>query len=164
MAFTGAINANGPSPQPRACGSPICSLTTAAGSNQAQSKVWTYFTHILVSSFTCTTHGLAITTSNHSFSGVMETWVITKKFWRYLSLVLSHFVFRQIGLAYSFFSVFRPCFAFPSAWSWCCPCWCSSCCCYCCRCCYCYYYCCCCYRSSRQSWPLPQPSECKIMS
>ena len=39
MAFTGVTNAHGPSPQPTACRSPSCSLTTATGSNHAQSKV-----------------------------------------------------------------------------------------------------------------------------
>ena len=39
MAFTGVTNAHGPSPQPRACRSPSCSLTTATGSNQTKS-VW----------------------------------------------------------------------------------------------------------------------------
>ena len=39
MAFTRITNAHGPSPQPTACRSPLCSLTTATGSNQAQSKV-----------------------------------------------------------------------------------------------------------------------------
>ena len=31
MAFTGVTNAHGPSPQPTACRSPSCSLTTATG-------------------------------------------------------------------------------------------------------------------------------------
>ena len=34
MAFIGVTNAHGPSPQPTACRSPICSLITATGSNQ----------------------------------------------------------------------------------------------------------------------------------
>ena len=36
MAFTGVTNAHGPSPQPTACRSPSCCLTTATGSNQAK--------------------------------------------------------------------------------------------------------------------------------
>ena len=39
MAFTGVTNAHGPSPQPTACRSPTCSLTTSTGSNQAQGKI-----------------------------------------------------------------------------------------------------------------------------
>ena len=39
MAFNGVTNAHGPSPQPTACKSPSCSLTTAKGSNQAQGNL-----------------------------------------------------------------------------------------------------------------------------
>ena len=35
MAFTGVTNAHGPLPQPTACRSPKCSLTTTTGSNQS---------------------------------------------------------------------------------------------------------------------------------
>ena len=44
MGFTGVTNAHGPSSRPKACRSPTCSLMTTTGSNQAQGKVWTYFT------------------------------------------------------------------------------------------------------------------------
>ena len=42
MAFTGVTNAHGPTPQPTACRSPSCSLTTATEGNQAEGKAQTY--------------------------------------------------------------------------------------------------------------------------
>ena len=38
MALTGVTNAHGPLPQPTACRSPSCSLTTATGNNQAKER------------------------------------------------------------------------------------------------------------------------------
>ena len=53
MLFTGVANAHEPSPQPTACRSASCSLTTATGSNQAQEKNQLIFNDKNSSSYHC---------------------------------------------------------------------------------------------------------------